>query len=1026
MSNVFAMPDTFRSNRPLLLALEVIGWLHMAGKAKVDFLQVDGGQKNNYSYKEWYKYENSCFPWNDLLQWVKNKYPISDQAWPPDLTDFISKHANKDKGLLGLLQAAHGITSGVEKNISKATSEYLKQKDTHLWSSSVFGEPTRNLLKDLPEILSEAGWRGLVEQIQILLKNLEALGNPASPHVIDDIEEWWEWRESVIGKEGWLRKAFSETLAETRLPNNDVSLFDQSYVTAALFKSAAAGAILESKSFPWDRNDLKQTTRWRLLTVGMSADYYEGRSVQIGDWIGARSAIDEFFIKARKLIEVELAIGSLLYIDDEVSVFSFPGEQTGTTGSSLQIDDWRGRLTAKLDDLACEANFETPPYCAISNNSSRSLVGMTREIQKAKETLAIPLHRNWSISGPGTGKGHVCPVCLLRRNDDERDKQKTCKPCTDRRHHRRNQWLAGGDNSDSIWISEVADGNDRLALLTMSLDIESWLDGSRLDSLRSQAIGEWRKSNPELTEFWQRDTSKQKKERNPVDPDQPYTSLKKEISTRLKLNIETCDKNDLLLANLQEGYRHEKSWESFYEKIVEDRSDAPTWADLTVDKRAEWLTHQLFRKLASPGRIYRFQRQSTLFFEKLLSRFRELSLLCDNRWRTCRMLLKPAQKDPRWRDGEPYNGHLGGAPIDLLWKKDLGGFITIANLERLSEQEEDIATLHGNAIELRDDNNQDSGTLTIEAVMELSGLSKHLGVYYPIIPLNLSPRCFRVLVPLEVASPCIDEAFNAWETDYARVWDRLPLRIGVVAFPRKTPFQVVIEATRNMEDDLNRTADSAAHRRVVDSTIHNDESVSLSLSSSDSEVGSETEPEQWAIPIALPDGRPDAFYPYMEMDTTKVFSPSDFREPKHGHVYRHAKDLKQRDAILVYPSRIATLFLDDTGRRFEPSECRSLKQWARMRELWELLNRAVPSQTALRGAWSDVLEKRELWKGPDGSWLLGGQEAWLDFVVSIFKVRLKLNESDSERVVCAAKDGILEWCLEWNLHVCKKRVGGGE
>jgi hypothetical protein len=85
-----------------------------------------------------------------------------------------------------------------------------------------------------------------------------------------------------------------------------------------------------------------------------------------------------------------------------------------------------------------------------------------------------------------------------------------------------------------------------------------------------------------------------------------------------------------------------------------------------------------------------------------------------------------------------------------------------------------------------------------------------------------------------------------------------------------------------------------------------------------------------------------------------------------------------------------------------------------MRELWELLNRAVPSQTALRGAWSDVLEKRELWKGPDGSWLLGGQEAWLDFVVSIFKVRLKLNESDSERVVCAAKDGILEWCLEWN------------
>jgi hypothetical protein len=53
-----------------------------------------------------------------------------------------------------------------------------------------------------------------------------------------------------VGPEGWLRQAFYRTLAETRLPNNDVHAFDQSYVAAVLFhERSRAGAILEGGSF---------------------------------------------------------------------------------------------------------------------------------------------------------------------------------------------------------------------------------------------------------------------------------------------------------------------------------------------------------------------------------------------------------------------------------------------------------------------------------------------------------------------------------------------------------------------------------------------------------------------------------------------------------------------------------------------------------------------------------------------------------------------------------------------------------
>jgi hypothetical protein len=58
----FQLPDTLRQHRPLLLACEAIGWLHMTGKAKSDFLRGHGGQKNDYEYEKWDEKESHPFP----------------------------------------------------------------------------------------------------------------------------------------------------------------------------------------------------------------------------------------------------------------------------------------------------------------------------------------------------------------------------------------------------------------------------------------------------------------------------------------------------------------------------------------------------------------------------------------------------------------------------------------------------------------------------------------------------------------------------------------------------------------------------------------------------------------------------------------------------------------------------------------------------------------------------------------------------------------------------------------------------
>lgn len=1006
----FQLPDTLRQHRPLLLALEAIGWLHMTGKAKSDFLRDP--EKN--AGKQWY--QALQVPLDQSFAWLDSHLQQAYTTWtlpgsPPTLAnllksmfeDFAEKQSKKN--LVGLLQAGHAMASGIEKNLPSSTAKYLGQDVTHMWLSTAFGHPVRNLLANPPELLTESGWKRLLEQVRNLLTELEKLGSNAN-----NLDGWWCWRDATVGPEGWLRKAFTSTLAETRLPNNDVTLFDQSYVAAALFKSAAAGAILEGSSFPWSNNELKQQTRWRILTIGIGADHYEARAVKIGDWTGARLALDEFFTRVRKLVEVDLAVGSLLYRDGETCVFSFPGERfchdlRGYQGGDLQIADWQSWLTEQIDEYARDANLEMPPYCSISK-PSRSLVGMTAEIRKARETMAVPLHRDWQIPGQDPSDGHVCPVCLVRRSRSGTDKQRLCAPCNARRTGRLNNWLDGKSDSDTIWIDEVADANGRVALVTMSLDIEPWLDGTRLDALRTQAIPEWRKFNPVL-----------KNQPNPIDLSDCFNSLFQYIKGKLQsFDTKDFDTKDPVLNSLHEGYKYEKDWPSFFSKIVEDRTDSPQWDAIDESGRAGWLTHQLLRKLASPGRIYRFWRQAEEFFRELLDEFREIAAADQNRWRVRRLVIKPDRNGftGSWEDRQTYSGRYGDAPVSLLYREQTNDFLTTCNLARLLKPEDGKDYLSGASLDLKADDSMEVKRLKVKSIEDAP---EGLGVYHPVIPLDLSPMRFRVLLPLEAASACVDRATRAWREQFARVWDRLPLRVGVVAFPRMMPFQAVIEATRNIEADLAVNEHETWH---VTGCETREGVTALNMKSLD-----HRQELLRTIPTRLPDGREDVFYPYLAVEDKQVRFPLDFQHPD-GQVFRHAKDVRGGDGVLVYPSIIETLFMDSARKRFEPLRRRQLTEWLRMRDLWRLLDRHAPSQTALRGAWSEIVERREAWQGPDGTWLEGGKTAWLDFVRAVFHERLGVRGACLETLVEAAGNGLLDWSLEWHMSVLKKQVSGGD
>ncbi len=999
--------------RPMLLAMEAIGWLHMAGKAHPNFLYRHGGQNVEYEYERWHQYEKPPFPWDDLLSWVKTRFNQFSNALPRSMSDFITKHRGRDPGLLGLLQAAHGITSGIEKNLPKNTSGYLEQDATHMWASSAFGHPQRNLLVDRSEILRDHGWLALVDEIRRILCELARLGNSnsASP------EQWWEWREKAIGENRFLRRAFSSTLAETRLPNNDVTLWDQSYVTAALFKSAVAGAILEKNRFPWNSEEIKQKTQWRLLTVGIGADHYEARAVRIADWLGARNAIDAFFDSVRRLVEVCVPVGSLLYRDSSTLVFSFPGERYGAENQSscLGRDCWLRWLRCKIDKLARKHKLETPPHVSLSE-STRSLVPIVKEMDSARKILAIPVHRPWEILQSDNQQAssepvHVCPVCLVRYNGRKEDspaaqqqdhtprKDDPCTVCAERRSGRLEAWLQDKLGGDTIWLDEVADINGRIALLTLTLDFEPWLDGRAVDSLRTQSIASWRRFNPTL------ESKKSKATANPIDRHAPHESL----IGYVKKKLENFDKDDPVLCSLQDGYRQEKDWDSFYHKIVEDRADAPSWGEIDDCKKARWIVHQLFCKLPSPGRVYRFWRQAEEFFVSLLRQFREISARDRNRWRARRLLVE-LNSSITLGSTPIFDGHRGNVPISLLWDKSRKKFITAFNLARLLRADESMDKLKGGTLSLRLEQ-EGNKSLQVNSVSDEVGC---LGVYNPVIPLEVSPLRFRVLVPLEAAPACVDLAIRTWEREFARVWDRLPLRIGVIGFERSLPFQAVIEMARNVEYRL-KSGDTETW--CVNQLDARDGIVALAFKRPDGAF------ELRTVPVTLPDGREDVFYPYVAIEGDKVRFPYDFQHPK-GQIYRHVKDLEPGDCVRVAPARIVVLFMDSPAKRFERFELRPLSEWHRMNDTWRIISRIAPSNTSLQRLRWALCHSRSL-TATTCSNSADENQVRKKFCRDALVNELGVKGATVDTLTEAALDGVLERTLDWHLSALKTKVDGG-
>ncbi len=299
------------------------------------------------------------------------------------------------------------------------------------------------------------------------------------------------FRKSLIG---YLKTAFSHALGETRIPANDVTLWDHSYSTASLFKTILAGIACDGYK---NINDEK----WRIFGACWNGEDFINRGRKIADIQKRAEVIGGIKENIRDELEVEFPIGNVIYEDINGMYFTFP--ELGEYSKSL-ASDCAELILRKIYD---KSDNELWPFFTLSKPSG-SLTIIANELKRVSEKRKIPkahpflltegeeepieslIDLDKKVENKENERLDVCPICRIRTKSE---KDERCTICENRRKGRLEEWL--NNRQESVWIDEIADKNNRVSLISLNFDLDKWLDGTMIGSIFSQTFEDWYNKN---------------------------------------------------------------------------------------------------------------------------------------------------------------------------------------------------------------------------------------------------------------------------------------------------------------------------------------------------------------------------------------------------------------------------------------------------------------------------------------------------------------------------------------------------
>ncbi len=376
---------------------------------------------------------------------------------PGHFSDWL---AQGDGYLIWLLDACHGVAHVEKADLPE------QNKPQAIGITNAFG---------LQWVLLESTDKGKYGEPAINLDKLIQKYNFGKTGILPK-----ELRRNIVSGGNYL---FSQTISETTAPANEVTLWEWHWTTAALYKAYLASLYIQGKTTPASQSCYELS--WRTLRVTIDKLGLLSRAHRLEDILAYKRAVDKVLSDIRTQIEETTPLGNQIYRDTTGAYFTFPHMDD----DSLQKD-----LTAILLQLKEVKRYEEiRPVIAIGDPWKED-----HDWQDADKLLSLPLQDSRRIIASGEwGVGQqlpqwidikekeICPVCGIRPLEIKKPKQyrkQRCKVCEDRAHEVLYEWKKEYEK-ETIWIDEIADKHDRVAMIIGQFHLSDWLSGKMIRTL---------------------------------------------------------------------------------------------------------------------------------------------------------------------------------------------------------------------------------------------------------------------------------------------------------------------------------------------------------------------------------------------------------------------------------------------------------------------------------------------------------------------------------------------------------------
>jgi len=608
------------------------------------------------------------------------------------------------------------------------------------------------------------------------------------------------FRESLINN---LKASFSHALGETRIPANDVTLWDHSYSTASLFKSVLASMVCGA-------NINNKKPKWRVFGICWNGMGFINKGRKIAE-IQARNEIIESIKKElKRKFEDEIPVGNVIYEDTNGIYFTFPDLNDKSENLAKEC------AKEALKIIYAKSHNELWPFFTLSK-ASETLTIIANELKFASEKRKTPkitptlfvksknevFFENPEIATPAEGQD-ICPICRIRPKNTKKER---CNVCEERRKGRLLQWLLNRQNT--IWIDEVADKNNRIALISLDFYLNKWLNGAMIRTIYSQSFEDWFYGEKKKNGNNIKSTTKLLKDAGVNDIIQPTKETIYFLLSEVLKNLNKKKKNlnkkkaaeilDTFFPDVNITKSPDQHLENIKEKIG---VRSPTKEDLAA---------YLFTQNPSPARLYRIWRETEEFFDLVIKEVK--NKIYSNEWKRIKFSVTKLKSKLNQGNGVEENtpyivqiDNLEPQRLLVFHNKDKE-FYTIESLEKFTFKDKDGEEKTGEEAvkealkqgfkHLTPENNPDKNLLHNKKIKPDNDSVK-IEKYYPLIKINKSPLSLRLMTPALDSMKVIELVTKLYNERFEKVLGKLPLNVKLLVTKRKFPLYILLDSENRM------------------------------------------------------------------------------------------------------------------------------------------------------------------------------------------------------------------------------------